>query len=959
MNKPIVGVVIALMLFAVCAQAAESKLLLGFESQSDLQSFEVDGGPGVLADEHVTQGAHSARFRGDQYLRFPQLPSDWSGYDALEIDVFVDSPQPTSLFVLIGDQAWQANSSYWNRYNASLALRPGANTVSIPLGGLYRGEVGSRYNDLKTDIDVAHIIRLDLGFEPTSQGQPGSIYLDNLRLTKWSRPTTVRAFDFGPPGQAVAPGFTPVSPDAVYSEETGWGWDPKVKPGRAWDVTFPTRLLQDSIDIGDATFRVRLRPGSYRVLVFFESLGYWDGEAAQFTQRTASGRHWRALQEHDTWGKLDFVYHFQDTEPLPGADLWGVYLSYLFQPAQADVSLPDGLFDLKVTADGPNAKRVAALIIYPLDNARAAQWVSEALAGEQQEFRSRAVELPQPQTENPAPVTDSDRSRGCLVFVPDIEQEVYLSTQPTAGQVKLDLDSFVARGQLASLTFAVRPLRDLGETKIELSDLIGDNAVIPSERLTVSVVRHLPTRSFNGLMYRIAPRYLVTATETKLPPNLTRQFWLTLRVPKEAAAGDYRGSVTLKPKHEEPITLHLRLKILPFELDEADFTTGFFGIEPNLPPEVQTRDALQRDIFRLLRERGITSFSGGPAIEFSGLDADGQPKLDFTAADKFVSAAKKAGFSREFNNYGGFIVTNLYDQGYVKGETGAALEKQYGLPYEEIVRRVWAAVQAHAERQAWLPFTYHLCDETRVLGIAEQQLDLMKLFKRVSPWLRTTGSYSVSVTSEDPLEVALQGFLGALDESMLNDHDEAVMAKARQLGKRISIYNQGQGRYSFGLYQWSERAKGVVGRYQWIAFIRHGYEYLDLDGREPDTGVMFYASEGLRSTPSLERDGEGMNDLRYLQTLENLASKAEEMEFEEAKQAAASAREFLAKVAAAVALNQRQKPDGVDLDAVRRETSDRILSLRQTIGETTKRAAPPQAPPPVPAAPPKLPPFPG
>jgi hypothetical protein len=122
---------------------------------------------------------------------------------------------------------------------------------------------------------------------------------------------------------------------------------------------------------------------------------------------------------------------------------------------------------------------------------------------------------------------------------------------------------------------------------------------------------------------------------------------------------------------------------------------------------------------------------------------------------------------------------------------------------------------------------------------------------------------------------------------------------------------------------------------------------------------MFYSQDGLRSTPSLERDGEGMNDLRYLQTLENLASKAEEMEFEEAKQAAASAREFLAKVAAAVALNQRQKPDGVDLDAVRRETSDRILSLRQTVGETTKRAAPPQAPPPVPAAPPKLPPFPG
>jgi len=400
--------------------------------------------------------------------------------------------------------------------------------------------------------------------------------------------------------------------------------------------------------------------------------------------------------------------------------------------------------------------------------------------------------------------------------------------------------------------------------------------------------------------------------------------------------------------------------VLPFELDEADFTTGFFGIEPNLPANVAGRDALQRQIFQMLRERGMTAFAGGPPIEFSGLDAFGQPKLDFTAADKFMEEAKKAGFSREFNSYGGFEVTNFSDPGYVKGETGAALEKQYGLPYEQIVRRVVGALQAHAERQAWLPFTYHMCDETRVTGVAQQQLELMRLLKRASPWLQTTGSYSVSFRpTDDPVAPYLQGFFRALDSSMLNDHDETVMAKAKELGKKVYIYNQGQGRYSFGLYQWSERAKGVAGRYQWIAFTRHGYEYFDLDGREPDTGVIFYASDRLRSTPALERAGEGMNDFRYLQTLENLAAKAEDMEFEEAKQAAVGARRFLAKIADSIALDQRRKPDALDLDAVRREAAERILSIRQVIGETTKRATAPAKPAPPPPTPKRgLPPFP-
>jgi hypothetical protein len=747
-------------------------------------------------------------------------------------------------------------------------------------------------------------------------------------------------------------------------------------------VTFPTRLRQDSIDIGGATFRVKLRPGTYHVMVFLEDLGYWDGEQAQYGQRTVHGRGWEVVQEHESrpaqaargrkgrppqskaeparmWGKLDFAYHFENTEPLPGEDLWPVYMDYLFKPAETDVTLADGQFEMKVDADGPNAKRVAGLIIYPKDNPRAAQWVKEALAAEREEFHSRAVELPLPQTENPAPVTEADRTRGCVLFLPPVEQDVYFSTQAIPQQIKSELDTFAALGQLISLTFAVRPLRNLGLTKVEVSDLIGKDGMIQADTIVLSVVRHLPTRALGSLMYRVSPRYLVVASEVELSANLTRQFWLTVHVPKDAPAGLYRGHVTLKPADEPEITIPIRLQVLPFELDQADFTTGFYGIEPNLPVKGQAYDDLQRGIFRMLIDHGMTSFTGGPSIAFSGFDPAKQPKLDFTAADRFMSEAKKAGFAREFNNYGGFDITGLHDQGYVKGETGAALEKQYGMPYEEILRRVFDEVEIHSEQQEWLPFTYHLCDETRVSGVAREQLDFMKMIKRASPWLQTTGSYSVSFApTQDPVELALQEFFRTLDSSQLNTHDETVMAKTRELGKKIYIYNQGQGRYSFGLYQWSERAKGVLGRYQWISSIRHGYEYLDLDGREPDTGVIFYSSDGLRSTPALERAGEGMNDFRYLQTLEGLASRLEQSNDETTRQAVASAREFLAKVANAIALNQREQPAGIDLDAVRREAADRIMALRPMLPPPAPARSPAPRPVPRPGRG-KLPPFPG
>ena len=193
-------------------------------------------------------------------------------------------------------------------------------------------------------------------------------------------------------------------------------------------MTFPTRLLQDSIDVGKARFRVQVAPGRYHVVAFFEPLGYWDGEAAQYDTRILSGHGWQAIEGTGKWGKLDFVYHFQDTEPLPGSDLWATYLAYLFSPTETDVVVSDGGFDLRVEADGRNATRLAALILYPYGDAEAARWLAEVKQAQQTEFRARAVELPLPETPNPAPLTEADRAQGFVLFTPGLEDTVYFST---------------------------------------------------------------------------------------------------------------------------------------------------------------------------------------------------------------------------------------------------------------------------------------------------------------------------------------------------------------------------------------------------------------------------------------------------------------------------------------------------------------------------------------------------
>ncbi len=87
------------------ARAADQRLLLGFETQAEMESVEIKSGEGALSTTHATQGRHSLQVPAKDYLIFFNLPRDWSGYDALEADVYCDVSQPVSLYVLIGDPA--------------------------------------------------------------------------------------------------------------------------------------------------------------------------------------------------------------------------------------------------------------------------------------------------------------------------------------------------------------------------------------------------------------------------------------------------------------------------------------------------------------------------------------------------------------------------------------------------------------------------------------------------------------------------------------------------------------------------------------------------------------------------------------------------------------------------------------------------------------------------------------
>src|SRR5258708_37190596 len=107
-------IIYAILALTACGSfaAQEVKLLNDFETEDDLKLWDADG-VGTLSDQHATHGKKSMKVENGKSVKISR-PQDWSGYETLEIDCFVDGDAPVSMGVIIFDKACEAKRSYWN-----------------------------------------------------------------------------------------------------------------------------------------------------------------------------------------------------------------------------------------------------------------------------------------------------------------------------------------------------------------------------------------------------------------------------------------------------------------------------------------------------------------------------------------------------------------------------------------------------------------------------------------------------------------------------------------------------------------------------------------------------------------------------------------------------------------------------------------------------------------------------
>jgi hypothetical protein len=828
-----------------------------------------------VVEDHATHEKNALKLESHAdagNVQFSGFDGDWSGYDALAIDVFNSAEGLTDVGGWIKDDS---KAGYWNRYNWTYTLKPGLSTIKIPIGSMSTPEKGQR---LLNSSKIA-AFNISVGHK--------TIFIDNIRLVKGSEEIAVagmKKFDFGPQKSAVMPGFTPICVSDMYNAARGAGWAAGSRFGKdGFDISEilgrhrpPDDLCRDFVDVIDGTFCIDVPNGTYSVWLMLGPPG--NGWRPIFNHRTVYANGKQVVdQKFDAQSFKAHEFAFQDYEDLPDDDLWARYINVLFMPAIFDVEVTNGRLELRFDGHGePWTAMVNGLVTWPKTQDKDAQrWLANFANLRREQFLAYHVEVPA-ETPRPYTATEEEQKRGYVRFIHLPDDEIQTSTTPTKEQTAIAaVDLAGTPGEFQDGCFGIYPIKDCGITRFSVTDLTGNGGKIAASAIKLQVTRY---KAMNQLVrpstYSVKPKYIDDIPETglALKPGVTRSFWVIAHIPENQAPGKYSGQVRVAFDKGQSAEIPLTLEVYPFKLNDPDFPMGTFCDTPLGEYMKMGTDRTEfwnawADVLRNSKEHGMTSMDPAVSIQLKSLEG-GKAVIDFDDVDHWMELARSLGFKQELNGYA--VGTIPLKMGYADHDTTA---KRFGAAsYGELAKAYFDAVREHMTQKNWLPICFCTGDEYLVRkGSVEKMEEHHRILQTNAP-----GFHFVPFDTVWTLDDASRKMLAQVDTWGASGHTPEMAAAIQKAGRRMWLYNTGMDRFTFGTYmQYARRKYNVSGFFQWIFSGGGTYGHFYLASHcESALGVVYPSTRGLRSTPVWERIRLGANDHRYFDKTFELIQKA-------------------------------------------------------------------------------------
>jgi len=789
------------------------------------------------------------------------LPTDWSGYDYLDIQIH--NPGRAILEGLIEIRDTQSKN-YWSRVNWYTHFPPGDQQLRIPLA-LFVGEKSVIRE--RRRLDTTAISRLFV-----SVVGAGEVAVSRVRLTaeppyRHDFPQLLK-LDAGTDVSPVMAGFSPLTAALGYRPDRGYGFDAAVRIPKSEDRRHPDNLLRDWISIASGGLRFDLPNGDYGVWLMLEDPGYWE-YVQNYDRRTVLAEGKSVYNEQMTAdGLLARIFAHQTTEDLPGDDIWARYIKSRYRPIQFQVQINDGQLNLDFSAGSAKTftNTLSALLIWPLAEDRQAHaFIDEVWERLREQYRieySEDLIDTAPRTAAPLPPASGPIPE-LHVFQRHWDQDVQPLERPRPNEFSGPLTLSLARGEQEPLTLELHAVSDLTLTAAELR--------LPGLSADAYKVRSKLTRATDdGARYVNAPRLLdPLELPLRLSAGQTRRLWFSVSPDADTPPGAYAGELRLTVDGGRQLSLPVQATVWPFVLPTANLPFGYLGSVPVYTESAfpQALAAKRRaDIgpaFDLVRRQGMTQFSGGiggvlPTRGAAGLN------IDFSSLDTVLEQARRFPFPP--HSYGGLAPRGLGFERYRVTDT----QRGFGAPYAEVLDRVLGATRAHLRGLGWPEPIYSVGDEPTG--------DAAGFTAALADAVRAAGSQSSVFTSLTDEKSPALALVGRVDHLFLTLHNAWGFERILQAGGQCGTYNL-SGRYARGLYQYRLRRLGCRSGYFQFAFnATHVDPYYALDGREDDFAAALPTRQPGVLIPTLDlfRFGEAIDDYRYLLALERAIAGAGE-----------------------------------------------------------------------------------
>ncbi len=515
-----------------------------------------------------------------------------------------------------------------------------------------------------------------------------------------------------------------------------------------------------------------------------------------------------------------------------------------------------------------------------------------------------------PEAKLPESLAAAAKGKDFILFQRSCWEPVGRRTPPTAAEAAQTAVSVTAAADEArGVQIGLWAMKDLPKVSFNVSDLASGSSKIAAGQIRVYHILNLivPTLEKNAAtadgdisqldqkqvasMFKESPVALLDLAAVDMPAQQARAVWVDFLVPKNAAAGTYKGEARILVDGKEAAKLPITLTVLPFVLDPADeWGRGSF-----------TSKHMDKQQLIHARENGHNMVSwwtsAGTSIKFEGTKAI----CDFTGFQDYVKLCDEVGYAGPHMTFIGGSDPKVQNR----------VLKHLGRPAIDNARKASAA-SAFKNSDLSEPFGTLLCDvmkqyheQMKAVGHGNMPACLLdEPDHEPRPQRINWYNKMFALVEKGAPEVPLYGtFYHEKDEEKLSHHHAVWTSNCpspekynacKKAGKQLWTYHFGFQyrsslqpiRFRLGILPWVYEASGT---FYWANFwnsVSPFDAFQAAGGDAMDTASLPTVKGPLSSTMN-KAIRESVDDRRYLVTLEKLMAKAKASGGELAAQAAA------------------------------------------------------------------------